>query len=183
MIDPKDLPKTEEELAEYIKTHGIRVKQSPKARHTGKSKTHTNRDVKTNNGIYKSLNLTPAQKTFADVYAQTDSGIEAVRRAYPLLAQSSTIGTLYNKAHRLLRNANILAEIADRTKLMEYNANKATLRLSQLIDTTDETVALNATKFAIEQVEGKATQRIETKSQSIQLNIDLTGEGAPQTDQ
>lgn len=144
---------------------------------------HTNADVKHIINGYHKTGITPANKIFADVYAETNSGIEAVRRAYPLLSQSSTIGTLYNKASRLLRNATILAEIADRQKLMEYNANKATLRLSQLIDTTDETVALNATKFAIEQVEGKATQRIETKSQSIQLNIDLTGEGAPQTDQ
>lgn len=147
-----------------------------------KTAKHTNKDVHHVKGIYKSQNLTPAQKIFADVYAQTDNGAQAVRSAYPLLAQSSTIGTLYNKAYRLLRNAQVLAEIADRTKLMEYNANKATLRLSQLIDTTDETVALNATKFAIEQVEGKATQRIETKSQSIQLNIDLTGDGVPSTD-
>lgn len=129
--------------------------------------------------MYKNENLTPAQKKFAQVYASTDNATEAVRQAYPDLAGKTTDTTLNNKGYRMLRNAQVVNAIEDQKAKLEAIATKAVSRIGSLVTSEDEDVAFKASKFAIEQVHGKATQKIESKSAHVQVVYNLGGSNAP----
>jgi len=65
-------------------------------------------------------------------------------------------------------------EINKRRQVMEANANLATQRFQKIITDGKDSDAIKAGIFSIEQVDGKATQVIEQKSEGITLKIDLT---------
>jgi phage terminase small subunit len=127
----------------------------------------------------KTRELTPAQKKFSEVYARTDNGTEAVRQAYPEMAGKSSQNTLRVKAHRMLTNDNVYEDIQAQKQRLEQIASSATKRIQQLVHSEDESIALNSSKFAIEQVHGKATVKIESKSAHVSVIYNLGGESAP----
>lgn len=75
----------------------------------------------------------------------------------------------------MLQNASINAEIADRKAIMEANANLAAQRIQTIITDGKEHNALEASKFAIEQVDGRAVQTAHIKSEHVSVVYDLSG--------
>lgn len=123
---------------------------------------------------YSKSQLTPAKKKFAQVFVDTDNATEAVRRAYPELAAHTSDRYLALKGNRLIRNDSVKAEISNRKQVMEQNANKAALRIADLIESDKEDIALRASIFSYEQEEGKSLQKIEQTTTGVTLTIDLT---------
>lgn len=121
--------------------------------------------------------LTPAQKAFAIAYAETDNATEAVRQAYPHIAEktSPTSSYLRVKGHDLLTNPNVQREIVDRKAIMQANADLASQRIQQIITEGKEHNALQASIFAIEQADGKAKQVTEVQSAHVSVIYDLSG--------
>lgn len=130
--------------------------------------------------MYKTDNLTPAQKKFASVYAKTDNAAAAVRAAYPDFAGKVNEPYLYVKAHRMLRKDNIIMEIQDQKTKLQAIASKAVNRMEKLVQSDDEDIAFKSSKFAIEQVHGKATQKIEQRSAHVSVVYNLGGATAPE---
>lgn len=123
---------------------------------------------------YSKSDLTPAKKKFAQVFSETDNATEAVRQAYPLLAQTSSDKYLTLKGNRLISNDSVSAEIEQRRQVMAINANKAAKRIQGLIDSDKEEIALKASIFSYEQEEGRAVQHVQQSTTGITINLDLT---------
>lgn len=125
----------------------------------------------------RKTDLTPAQKLFAIEYAKTDNATEAVRRAFPEIAEKikPTSSYLRVKGSDLLAKPNVKAEIMNRKAIMEASADLAAQRLQDIITDGREHNALEASKFVIEQIDGKAKQITEVKSQHVQVVYDLSG--------
>lgn len=130
----------------------------------------------------KAKTLSPAKQTFINEYVKTDSAVESVRRAYPelkakeqrLKAEGKDYPFIYTKGKRLIRNDTIVSMIADQRQRLALLATKGIRRLDTIITDGKEHNALAASMYVVDQSIGKATQQIETSSQSIMLNIDLT---------
>lgn len=75
----------------------------------------------------------------------------------------------------MIRNDNIKAEIDDRKAIMEANASLGAQRIQTIITSGKEHNALEASKFAIEQVDGKAAQTTHIKSEHVSVVYDLSG--------
>ena len=128
---------------------------------------------KTKNGVskskpYKTSTITPAKKVFSEVYARTDNGAKAVREAYPELANSS-VQSVSTKAGRLLKNAEVVNHIEYQRSKLERIASHAVDRIEDHVESDDDNISLNASKFVIEQVHGKAMQK------SSNVNFNFTG--------
>ena len=70
-------------------------------------------------------------------------------------------------------------EITSQKERLQLIANKAVNRLDSLVDSHDEDIAYKSSKFAIEQVHGKAVQKIEQKSAHVSVIYNLGGDNAP----
>lgn len=64
-----------------------------------------------------------------------------------------------------------------RRAIMEASATLGAQKIQSIIAEGEEANALRASIFAIEQMDGKATQVTETKSTGITLHVDLSGSG------
>ena len=115
---------------------------------------------------YSKSNLTPAKKKFAKVYAQTDNGTKAIKEAYPELAANSSDNYLRVKSTRLLTNDNVKNEIDIQKAKIEQLANKAISKIDKTIDSEDERLSFDASKWVYEQVHGKSVQKTQATSVS-----------------
>ena len=119
--------------------------------------------------------LTPAELRFVAAFVKFDNLSKAVRIAYPEQWQKWSPGYVRVKGVRMIANDNIKAEIADRKSIMEANANLAAQRIQTIITEGKEHNALEASKFAIEQVDGRAVQTAHVKSEHVSVVYDLSG--------
>lgn len=122
---------------------------------------------------YQKSELTPAKKKFAEEFAATDNATEAVRRAYPKLVETSSPEYMSLKGNRLLRNDSVTREISYQRDKLERLASKAVDRIDRLISSENEQVATTNAWKTVEQVHGKATQRLETQTNRVSININL----------
>lgn len=122
----------------------------------------------------------PAKKKFALKYAKTDNGTEAARRAFPELAGENNRASLAVKASRLLRNDSVIQDIQLQKDRLQAIASKAVDRLDQIVEQGKEHNALQASQYVLDQVHGRATQTIQTRSEAVVISIDLTGTNTPQ---
>lgn len=127
--------------------------------------------------VYKTNNLTPARQKFVNHFAATDNGAESIRVAYPEIAEKSSITYQSTKAKRLLNNEQINNAVTMQRQRLQQISSKGIDRLETIITEGKEHNALSASMYVIDQALGRATQTVETKSESITLNIDLTGTG------
>ena len=123
---------------------------------------------------YTKTKLSPAKRKFAVEYAKRDNATEAVRRAYPELAEKTNDNVLRNKGSRLLTNANVMADIKYQKERLQLAGINAVKRIEHIIDNGKEHNALQASMYVVDQVHGKATQQIETKQSVVSISIDLT---------
>lgn len=102
---------------------------------------------------YRKSGLTPAKKKFSEVYAKTDNAVQAVKEAYP--DSKLTYDSKANKGYRLLKNAQISAEVENQKRRMELIASRAVNKISDLIESDNEQIATQNSWKAYEQVHGK----------------------------
>ena len=119
--------------------------------------------------------LTPAQLRFVAAFVKFDNLSKAIRIAYPEQSQAWSAKYQHLKGARLMENDRINAEIANRKSIMEANANLAAQRIQTIITEGKEHNALEASKFAIEQVDGRAVQTAHVKSEHVSVIYDLSG--------
>lgn len=116
--------------------------------------------------------LTPAKKNFAIEYAKTDNGTQSVLKAFDNISSPEVASV---KASRLLGNDIVSQEIKYQKNRLEKLASKAVRRVESLIDSENESIATTNAWKTIEQVQGRATQKIEQQNTSLNINIDLSG--------
>lgn len=79
----------------------------------------------------------------------------------------STYDSAGQLASENLRKPQVLAHLI-------ANSERAESKIVSLIESEKEEIALNASKDILDRVHGKATQRVETQSTSVNISIDLT---------
>ena len=117
--------------------------------------------------------MTPAQVAFAIAISQGKTGAEAIDAAFP----HNDFSQAYKrtKAYRMIMNDDINQEIQDRQAIMRQNADLGAARIQTIIESGKEHNALEASKFSIEQVDGKAKQTTEVKASMVSVVYDLSG--------
>lgn len=111
------------------------------------------------------MKLTRKQKAFADhlINNPKDSATEAAANTYKIANRKSA---------EVIASEN-LRKTAIQIYLNEH-IDKAKNRVVQLIDSDKDSIALQASEAVLDRALGKATQRVETQSTSVNLNLDLT---------
>lgn len=125
----------------------------------------------------KTTKLTPAKQRFVDHYSKTDNATESVRRAYPDLVKAGKDNQPYLalKGNRLLRNDNVQLAIMHHKQELTKIATKGIKRIETIIEDSDnDKTALQASMFVVNHSVGTPVQQVQTTSQAIQFNIDLT---------
>lgn len=120
---------------------------------------------------YRKSGLTPAKKRFAQEFARTDNATQSLLTAYA--DKEVTYGSAATIANRLLKNVEVSSEIEYQKGKLERLASKAVNRVEQLINSDNETVATANVWKTIEQVQGKATQKVVTENSSVVINLSL----------
>lgn len=125
----------------------------------------------------------PARKKFVTLYALGDpkkkfkpsNGTRSYMAAYgesrPEIAKV--------RASELVTNRDVQLDIEEQRKKLEAVASKAVLRLDQHVDSEDERISLDASKYAVDQVHGKATQKVEHRGVFVTGYMNLAGDEAP----
>lgn len=127
--------------------------------------------------------LTAEELKFTSLVAQGFSLTRSYRIAFPTSKHLANY-TVRKYAAALYSKSNIVTEVETKIAKNAYLARLSEDRIEEQLTTGDMgKVTADVAMFMYDHANGKATQRIETKSQSITLNIDLTGDGVPQTDQ
>lgn len=78
------------------------------------------------------------------------------------------------KASRLMKEPRIQNAIESRRAVMDANASLGAQRIQTIILEGKDREALDASKFSIEQVDGRAIQTVNTIDNTIKFSIDLT---------
>lgn len=121
--------------------------------------------------------LSPAYKKFAQVFAATNNASEAVRQAFPQL--NLTPLSVRDKGRVLLTNTHVLAEIEEQKSAMQAVAGRAIHKLNSLVDSEKQGIALDASKFVVQQVHGKPKSQTEQRSAHVHVIYNLGGDKAP----
>lgn len=111
------------------------------------------------------IKLTRRQKAFADHLLSNprESATKAVEKTYAV----TSYGAARAIASENLTKPNIQLYLNE-------HVEKAKNRVVQLIDSEKEEIALRASDSVLDRVLGKATQRTEISSTSVNLNLSLT---------
>lgn len=112
--------------------------------------------------------ITGPQRKFCEAYALDQNGTSAYLSAYP----KSTEAAAGVSAHRLLKSAKILAEIARIRRKAEEKAGSAILTLAE-----KRSKLAGVVRAANGQLDGSEV-RISDKLAAIKLDNDLAGEGS-----
>lgn len=125
--------------------------------------------LKDEQGLTLTQRITPEE--FVAEYLKTRrNATQAVKKIQPNLTQYSA----ENKGSRLLNNAQVQLLLDDIDDLIKIGATKGVKRALQLVDSDDEMVATKNVWSLIEHAKGKATQKIEAQTTSVNINLDLT---------
>lgn len=119
--------------------------------------------------------LTPIQLRFIDAYVRYGNASKAIRLAYPDSYKQWSDSYIGTKAGRMMQNDEVKQGIANRKAIMDVNATLGTQRIQAIIKDGKEHNALQASMFAIEQVDGKATQVVEQHTLHTMVTYDLSG--------
>lgn len=120
---------------------------------------------------YHKSGLTPAKKRFAQEFAKTDNATQSLLTAYE--GKNVTYGSAATIANRLLKNVEVSSEIEYQKGKLEKLASRAVDKVEQLINSDNEQVATTNVWKTIEQVQGKATQKVVTENSSVVINLSL----------
>lgn len=116
--------------------------------------------------VAKELRIRPKTKALFDEVINNPKITQ--REAYIRTHQTNNIKTADVQASRLLNSA----------KYQIYKASavgKAKRRVVQLVDSDNEGIALKASQDILDRTEGKAVQKTENLSRTVEVKLDLTG--------
>lgn len=121
--------------------------------------------------------LTPKQKAFVQELLDNpkQSATQAVLKTYGKPGKPPTYLSARNIASENLTKPNII------TKLAQYNDMVESAILQTIQDWKDHDkprqreIAMNQAQFVHDKIHGKATQKVETRSEQVTISIDLTG--------
>lgn len=121
--------------------------------------------------------LTPKQKAFVQELLDNpkQSATQAVLKTYGKPDKPVTYLSARNIASDNLTKPNIM------TKLAQYNDMVESAILQTISDWKDHDkprqreIAMNQAQFVHDKIHGKATQKVETRSEQVTISIDLTG--------
>lgn len=116
----------------------------------------------------KTPKLTPKQKAFADTLLNNPklSPTKAALETYGQEDKPPTYGTAALIAHNNLNNSAVQL-------YMDQHIDKAKNRIVQLVDSEKEEIALRASDSILDRALGKATQKVETHSTTVNLSLSL----------
>lgn len=103
-------------------------------------------------------------KKILDIIAGQEA--QNASQAYKMVHKEASDLTARNNVSQLLKKPE--AQI-----YLQRHTDKARNRVVELVDSSKEEVALNASKDVLDRVFGKATQRTETHSTVVNLNLSL----------
>lgn len=121
---------------------------------------------------YHKTTKSPAIKRFVTEYARTNNATQAVKNAYPSITTDASAST---KGNRLIRNSEVVKDIDQQRKQMERVASKAIDKIEELATHEDPNIAGTNSRYAYDQVHGKATQKIESRAVTAHFTMDLSG--------
>jgi phage terminase small subunit len=113
----------------------------------------------------KGMKLTRKQKAFADELLSN-----------PKLSATKAALRTYNTVDRSTASVIATENLAKPSIqiYMDEHVDRAKNRIVTLVESDREEIALNASKDILDRVHGKATQKIESTSTSVNLNLSLT---------
>lgn len=147
---------------------------------SGEQMEHTSDNIKKNTHTEVMPKLTRKQKAFADYLIANPkaSATEAVKHAYDIKNHNnSTARSVANEIRTkpsVQRYLELHADNAKNTVLEVMEYSKTLGKTGTKEGASYASVALAAAKDVIDRVDGKATQRIEQTSQSVNITIDLS---------
>ena len=116
--------------------------------------------------VAKELRIKPKTKALYDEVIN-NKGITQ-REAYIQLHPKSSIEAADSNASKLLRS--------DKYNIYKASAvGKAKKRIVSLVSSGNESIALKASQDILDRTEGKATQKTENITQTVEVKLDLTG--------
>lgn len=113
--------------------------------------------------------LTRKQKAFADTLINNPklSATQAALQTYGEPNKPTTYQTAQQIAHNNLTKPNVQL-------YLQEHVDKAKYRVLTLVDSDKDEIALRASQDILDRSVGKAVQRVEQHSTSVNLNLDLT---------
>lgn len=159
--------------------------KTPKPFGTSLKVRHYPTETDSHKAINKSaeIPLTAEEIKFCSLVAQGYSLTRAYRVSFPTSKHLANY-TVRKYAAALYSKGNIATEVETKKIRNAYLARLAEDRIEeQLTDGRNEKVTSDVAMFMYDHANGKATQRIEQRTEAITLNIDLTGTGTPVLDQ
>lgn len=116
--------------------------------------------------LAKQLRLKPKTKAFIDL--MNDNPKLSATEAYIQTHETTNRVAAGNNASRVLKKANVIG-------YKDAAVNKAKRRIVSLVDSDNENTALKASQDIIDRNEGKAIQKNESISRTVEVKVDLTG--------
>jgi hypothetical protein len=112
--------------------------------------------------------LTTKQKAFVDVLVNNPktSATQAILQTYGKPGKPPTYQTAQQLAHENLTKPNVQL-------YMDKHIEKAKSKIISLIDSEKDDIALRASDSVLDRALGKATQRVEAQSTSVNITIEL----------
>lgn len=138
------------------------------------------------NAIENQIEILSAEElAFTRLVAKGITPTTAYRKAFPK-ALTQAYGTVRNKASALMTKYDIVTEIETARETTARLARLAEDRIEQILTEDSSTKKGNkvadVAMFMYEQANGKATQKIESKSAHVSVIYDLSGKGDPVPD-
>lgn len=116
--------------------------------------------------LIKQLRLKP--NTIAMLELMENNPKLSQTEAYKLTHKTDNNNTAAVEASRLLRSPNV--------QIYKDSAiKKAKRRIVQLVDSDNEQIAIKASQDILDRTEGKAAQKTEHTSRTVEVHLDLTG--------
>lgn len=116
--------------------------------------------------LAKQYGIKPKTKAMVDL--MTDNPKLSATEAYLRTHETESRITAGNAASRLLKRASVVG-------YRDSAVGKAKRRIVSLIDSDNESIALKASESVIDRNEGKAIQKNESTSRTVEVKLDLTG--------
>jgi hypothetical protein len=121
-------------------------------------------EIKTN--LAKQYGIKPKTKEFIDLL-NSDSKLSATE-AYIRTHKTESRITAGNAANKLLKKPSVIG-------YSQSAVGKAKRRIIELVDSTNESIAVKASQDILDRNEGKAIQKTENLSRVVNVKLDLTG--------
>lgn len=129
---------------------------------------------KLNNQQAATNKLTPKQRVFVQHLLDnpTASYTAAARVAYP----NQTPATQYQQAHDNMKKPNIIMALGKANDIVESTLMNTVKEWGNHEKPRQREIAVDTAKYIHDKIHGKATQKVEQRTEAVTVNIDLSAE-------